>query len=166
MTNNTELLPCPFCGGEAVERMWLPEGIGTGRAGCSTVGATSNLENCPLEDAEILIVKWNTRAALPEDVRAVVDEPVAWRCGGITWSYQADAMKHAERFSLVVEPLYRHPERPMVLPERSTGCGKSETIGHGSNAKCGQKFFGDDVYLCDGCKRENACLDRIAELNK
>jgi hypothetical protein len=96
-------------------------------------------EDCKKIDAII--------AAPPEDVRAVVDEPAAWRCGGITWSYRADAMNHAERFSLHVEPLYRHPQRQMVLPER-----KEPTQ--------------DEPYMTEASHGFNACLDEISRLNK
>jgi len=125
MTNNTQLVSVPR---ELMERLaaYAPEGI---------CGPTA-LQGFAFEAKRLL-------AAPAEDVRTVVEEPVAWRCGETVWTYKADAFRHALQFNLEVEPLYRHPQRPVVLPER-------------------KEIPVEYAYR----KGWNACLDAVEELNK
>lgn len=64
---DAKLKECPFCGGEAKECMWLPEGCGTGEVRCLTHG-------CAMADVEIPIDDWNRRTiALPVAAGSVED---------------------------------------------------------------------------------------------
>lgn len=64
MTNNTKPLHCPFCG--SYELYATPESTYVMCRGCDADG--------PMTKPGRAIKAWNTRAAPPEDVRAVVDE--------------------------------------------------------------------------------------------
>ncbi|WP_282372251.1 Lar family restriction alleviation protein [Pseudomonas sp. PS02290] len=169
MTNKTELLPCPFCGTQPP----LPDGDGTQyEISCEECGgAVASVQICDLmtleerasdsfkdyrygeefvERAKLeAIDKWNTRAAPAEDVRAVVEEPV-----GYALDSMLKRIKDNPSFGHMIfgspngaydVPLYRHPQRPVVLPER--------------------KHLGDPtpLSLVEGW---NACLDAVEELNK
>ncbi|WP_110949185.1 hypothetical protein [Pseudomonas bohemica] len=80
-----------------------------------------------------------------EDARAVGDEPVVYqvKIHGMTlyWNTPSEAAK------AVNTPLYCHPQRPVVLPERR------ELSAAGR------------VYLSDLDCEWNACLDEFARLN-
>lgn len=135
MTNKTELLPCPFCG---VKCKGYP------------VADTLSVEGdhktwCPFHHADPIVnaVDWNTRAAPAEDVREVVDEPVVYqvKIHGMTlyWNTPSEASK------AINTPLYRHPQRKVVMPERRDyDVGMRTSFGEGWNA----------------------CLDEFARLNK
>jgi hypothetical protein len=140
MTNKTKLLPCPCCEGEAKEMytyLTSVEWVACLKCGLETKG---------FGNAEAAAKAWNTRAApaedvrdcpnctvcvgsplMPkgcsidngqyaEDVRAVVEEPVAYqvKVHGMTLYWN----QPSESPSAVNTPLYRHPQRPVVLPER------------------------------------------------
>lgn len=114
MTNKTELMACPCCEGEAKE-MYTP---------CSAIRWIACLK-CGLEtkgfgNAEAAEKAWNTRVAPAEDVRAVVEEPVAWRSFDGEGGYDfTDDHETGERWLQVngpswVTPLFDHPPRPAV----------------------------------------------------
>ena len=92
-----------------------------------------------------------------EDVRAVVEEPVAWmQFDGEGNNDFTDDHETAERWAKNngpkyvdwLTPLYRHPERPVVLPERRDENPRQSDANY--NSDCGW----------------NACLDAVEELNK
>lgn len=141
----SELKPCPFCGTQPK----LPDGDGTQyEIWCEECGgAVASVQICDLmtieeraadsfdnyrygeefvERAKLeAIGKWNTRAAPAEDVRAVVEEPVAWMLegsvGGSSLDFQtSDLLDTQNRHGGVLVPLYLRPQRPVVLPERSS----------------------------------------------
>lgn len=98
---------------------------------------------------------YELRAALEatpaEDVRAVVEGPVA---EVISKFGDPEAFGERELVALLDiqalpygTKLYRHPPRPMVLPER-------------------REPSPANPYLSDADIEWNACLDKIAELNK
>lgn len=70
----SDLKPCPFCGGKAVMRMWLPEGVESGDVGCV---------ECDAEMSSIEI--WNTRADGWVSVDTAPKEDKSYLCdiGGI-----------------------------------------------------------------------------------
>lgn len=109
------------------------------------------------------------RAAPAEDVREVVDEPVAfqWRrktvVEGSQWSRWVDCT--ADDYNAIVaspgpsdrgiiregRKLYRHPQRSVVMPERRPDVNRSF---EGSDAE----WYGNIAW--------NACLDEFERLNK
>lgn len=104
------------------------------------------------------VAAWNTRAAPPEDVRAVVDEPVGYRCRrseNEPWFF-SDRPGYWEW-----EPIYRHPQPPMVLPDLGKSFEKWWQQ-HGQYCRSGggnyEKTFAYRAY--------EACIARIVELNK
>jgi hypothetical protein len=136
MTNKPELLPCPFCG---VEPHQYPSVKGVSDA------VTCTTANCPCDQVICGVNEWNTRAAPAEDVRAVVEEPVRLTAvatlrddgdGGLEadWLLEGGTSELFEGMILLVadnDPslceedgsaeVYRHPQRPVVLPERLRG---------------------------------------------
>jgi hypothetical protein len=154
MTDKSELLPCPFCGAaaKATDEMF------------GSVIHCDHLHTCPLDGHEQLaaaVREWNARAnhksapcaasqvdATPEDVGAVVDEPVGYmtqclrgdRVGVVEQAEGPDSVVNLQYWTPAF-PVYRHPQRQMVLPERI--CGK-------------------DAWRSGW----NDCLDKIADLNK
>jgi hypothetical protein len=136
MTNNTQLVCVPR---ELLERLQLA------------------LSNCYCPETSVTTDLWKLLAAPAEDVRAVVEEPVATvvttrshslpmimsdgslKSGAVV--EQKSAILHADLPDLT--PLYRHPQRPVELPERY------ERL-HVSEYRAGW----------------NACLDAVEELNK
>ncbi len=110
MTNNTQLLNCPFCGTDDVDPTGVLNGDETRSPECMGCGATAPT-----------LATWNCRITAPaEDVRAVVEEPV-----GKVLSDAEMGIGYDRKFGRVIwfgplEPglLYRHPQRPVVLPER------------------------------------------------
>lgn len=171
MTNKTELLPCPFCGGKAeIDTLQGYRNIVTGALETAVsvycASCDANCTSCrgdhPDLDPQVVIDRWNTRDAPPEDVRAVVDEPVAWmdpRSPEMSATISNEVKQHNLKFggapSAAVNgyciPLYRHPQRPMVLPERKEILQVWEPCDE-------VEQFRNEGF--------NACLDRIAELNK
>lgn len=152
MTNKTELLPCPCCGGQAKEMytyLTSVEWVACLKCGLETKG---------FGNAEAAAKAWNTRAAPAEDVRAVVEEPAAYadpksfknfnnlaHLGGL---YTHEWMWARPAAGLV--PLYRHPQRPVVLPERrNVDPNTAETI----------------LQWHKDCEW-NACVDAVERLNK
>lgn len=93
-----------------------------------------------------------------EDVRAVVEEPVAylykeyvWATGlcDYVWRTKLEAEAPTDHQNVKdIEPLYRHPQRPVGLPERIIGQQHGDKI-----AEAEQRGW-------------NACLDAVEELNK
>jgi len=91
----------------------------------------------------------------PEDVRAVVDEPVAWLCEanansgrrGKWLQYSKEIHDPWQKGEVDTTPLYRHPQRPVVMPER-----KDES-----------QYRGTSLLTV---RRWNACLDEFERLNK
>ncbi|MBD1553852.1 Lar family restriction alleviation protein [Pseudomonas typographi] len=148
MTNEQKLLPCPFCGSESVQ-----QDVGGCYLSCNSCGAEGPMcqgEQTPLDS-------WNTRAALAEDVRAAGDEPVGYELTMNGEQKDLAAAKfgaptpweNLQRHGYVISPLYRHPQRPVVLPERLT-MKPFQTVDRGSTSyKAGY----------------NACLDEISRLN-
>lgn len=95
-------------------------------------------------------------AALPEDARAVGNEPVGYASSaeltddghGIgTVVLRENPPANGYTDGGIPLPLYRHPQRPMVLPERIEPTQ-------------------DEPYMTEASHGFNSCLDRIAELNK
>jgi hypothetical protein len=86
-----------------------------------------------------------------DDVRAVAEEPVAWIKPNVSETLRKDECCYAfgsnsPKGNLI--PLYRHPQRPVVLPERIQWFDDNSE----------QRKAEIDGY--------NACLDDIARLNK
>jgi len=145
MTNNTQLLNCPFCGTDDVDPTGVLNGDETRSPECMGCGATAPT-----------VATWNCRITAPaEDVRAVVEEPVAWmQFDGEGNNDFTDDHETAERWARNngpkyadwLTPLYRQPQRPVVLPER-----KPKT-------ELGIYRLEDEGY--------NACLDDIDRLSK
>ena len=147
MTDKTELLPCPFCGVV----------LSVNRA---KLGVHPRFSEClfaqqvvVLDDQE-QVRKWNARAPA-EDVRAVVDEPVAYE---LTMNGEqkylatgkfgvSTAWENLQRHGYVITPLYSHPQRSVVMPER-----KDEAQYRGTSLLA--------------VRRWNACLDEFNRLNR
>ncbi|MBD1602266.1 hypothetical protein [Pseudomonas typographi] len=119
MTNEQKLLPCPFCGSTDLKTV-VDDGIHFEQCcKCEATGPTGFKRGD--EDA----ADWNTRAALAEDVRAAGDEPVGYELtmNGEQKDLAAakfgapTAWENLQRHGYVISPLYRHPQRPVVLPE-------------------------------------------------
>jgi len=95
-----------------------------------------------------------------EDVRAVVEEPVAW---AVSWADDGSFYKllqdkeRAHKFlvdsDFVVLPLYRHPQRPVVLPKFNDWYAKNIGVLGTASAKHDESVW-------------RACLDAFEELNK
>jgi hypothetical protein len=93
-------------------------------------------------------------AATAEDVAAVVDEPVGYmtqclrgdRVGVVEQAEGPDSVVNLQYWTPAF-PVYRHPQRQMVLPER-----KEPTQ--------------DEPYMTEASHGFNACLDEISRLNK
>ncbi|UZJ58611.1 hypothetical protein OKW98_18715 [Pseudomonas sp. KU26590] len=77
-------------------------------------------------------------AAAAEDVRAVVEEPVAylykeyvWATGlcDYVWRTQLESEAPTDDQNVKdIDPLYRHPQRPVVLPERMISTNTLEEL--------------------------------------
>lgn len=130
-----DLLPCPFCGSKHTKTVAseLDERCGYNiitRVECNDCGVSKGVRSeadkngwCT-ESAESAIrrahIDWNTRAAPAEDVRAMVDEPVAWMFKNdnnrieriIWWEPQED---EAPSFWPTPIPLF---QRKKVMPDR------------------------------------------------
>jgi hypothetical protein len=94
-------------------------------------------------------------AAPPEDVRAVVEEPLAlgWTRGDYQMNqaattYDPSTADEWVRAGYPVEPIYRHPQRQMVLPDMVLWSGIAP------------------IDVRNQIKGWNACLDEISRLNK
>jgi hypothetical protein len=91
-----------------------------------------------------------------EDVRAVVEEPAGFELIFDGKQYDVTGERGFGEFEsqtylengFKVAPLYRHPQRPVVLPERIIGQQHGDKI-----AEAEQRGW-------------NACLDAVEELNK
>lgn len=71
MTDNAELLPCPFCGGSRIGPGYLRDGATLGCRDCSaSVHAFRPNAN------EKNVAAWNTRAPVPESPPVVGKEPI------------------------------------------------------------------------------------------
>lgn len=163
MTNKTELLPCPFCGGKAkVSRF----------PGAHNVWCENQPVKCG-NRSMFTAEQWNARAltaesatcaksqvgVAAEDVRAVVDEPVAWE---IRWADDDELylvcanQERADRLikdpDFKVTPLYRHPHRPVVLPKRPYADDDEQS-----------RMTEYDIGIGHGAME---MWDKIAELNK
>ncbi|WP_443696418.1 Lar family restriction alleviation protein [Pseudomonas sp.] len=138
-----ELKSCPFCGGTDVSsthRHWQIE--------CNTCAA-----NGPWNgefDENKAISDWNTRAAPAEGVRAV-DEPVGYaqtrdleKIGGRNVIHVGVLMSPKTQDGF--EPIYRHAQRQMLMPEEATRRTSSDA---------------DEAYDSGW----NACLDELKRLN-
>lgn len=147
MTDKTKKLPCPFCGSAKIKTV-VDDGIHFDQClKCEATGPTG-FKRGDEDDAN-----WNTRAAHAKDVRAVVEEPVAWMLegsvGGSSLDFQiSDLLDTQNRHGGVLVPLYRHPHRSFVLPERIIGQQHGDKI-----AEAEQRSW-------------NACLDAVETLNK
>ncbi|MDH0749480.1 Lar family restriction alleviation protein [Pseudomonas sp. GD03842] len=144
MTNKPELLPCPFCGGIPVITKHHKEEIYSFMHRCPVVGTISRDFR---ERAQDHADMWNTRAAPADDISPVIDEPVAFKYVNpdIPWPLFYEK-KQDDRGKWEEIPLYRHPQRPVVTPDRM------------------------DLRSCDGSqtyetKAWNACLDEFKRLN-
>jgi hypothetical protein len=109
-----------------------------------------------------------------EDVRAVVDEPVAY---SFRWDFehgngwQRNALRYVERLEghehedhrstwRDITPLYLHPQRPVVMPEpEAFERLVIDHYGFGSSQLC--LLSGKDLKIMF-----DACLDEFARLNK
>jgi hypothetical protein len=147
MSDKRELLPCPFCGGKAKVSSF---------PGAHNVWCENQPVSCG-NRAMFTIEQWNTRAATPEDVRAVVDELVnlqhmAVAENGVLRWMSGRKMQECELYALpgggaIRDNLYRHPQRPVVMPERIIG------QQHGDHIAEAQQYGW------------NACLDEFARRN-
>lgn len=162
MTNNIQLLLCPFCGGKAT----VSKFPGAHNVWC---------ENQPVKCGNRTMYtpeQWNTRAPA-EDVRAVVEEPVmrleCEKLWGGDGEYAVDFVKSGWleecRQKGGTFLLYRHPQRPVVLPERFNKV-MQYLLGEGDL---------DGYYFRDAKQSSGkywwraelrACLDAFEELNK
>lgn len=129
MTDKSELLPCPFCGGKAEHEVWSDHNFS--RITCDDCG----LERDYLANPDEAYTWWNTRAAPAEDVRATTYDPAkenkdfeAWArtqsmvslrlCDiGLYYDRQTglahDAWQHRAKFAEDVREVVDEP----VLPE-------------------------------------------------
>jgi|ERR1700712_5315183 len=161
MTNKTELLPCPFCGGAAQkirssgdERDGYADHVSSICSGCGcrrgAVGDSRKGGYADNSQVEALaLAAWNTRAPA-EDVRAVVDEPAAYADPKAFDNFKAGIATHEWMWAFADKgliPLYRHPQRQVLMPER-------QEEDHFHNV------------LADRAKGWNACLDEVERLNK
>jgi hypothetical protein len=72
MTRETRLLPCPFCGGEPLLKQYRADGLEIKCQSCHSGRQQRWLDKGSDWLAAKMVEKWNTRAALPEDVRSVL----------------------------------------------------------------------------------------------
>lgn len=132
MTNKTKMLPCPFCGdmpvklksygderdgyADCVSYVCKTCGCARGARGDSSKGGYA--DNSGVEQKAL--DAWNTRAAPPEDVRAVVDGPVLWFKPLPGLLAKPNGQTYDVMFADVpgYEPLYRRPQRPIVMPDK------------------------------------------------
>lgn len=146
MTDKTKILPCPFCGAEAeaTDEMF------------GSVIHCKHLHTCPLDGHEKLaaaVSEWSTRYTPAEDVRALVNEPVAWADPDspgrmCTAEHKAYAIEiggaPASALITLTVPLYRQAQRKTVMPERMT-MRPFQTVDRGStNYKAGWNAYDDE----------------------
>lgn len=99
----SELLPCPFCGGEAdIERTEERFEYGTGGPNsvmefgyytyCTRCDASIGLINVPTSDRDMAIHEWNRRTPptptvpLPDEVAVTIGKLVGWHIANHGWS--------------------------------------------------------------------------------
>lgn len=158
MTSKTELLPCPFC---ACDVQLVRRKVGFRISG-------NHAEKCPFKGDAPLIFgaeDWNTRAPA-EDVRAVVEEPVAdvvmfegEKIIDGTLAYMATAE--------IGDRLYRHPPRPVApqCSEVSSQCSEMlRTQGRPVVLPECPSGYGHGGHWCG--PEYNCWLDRRPKVNK
>lgn len=137
MSDEIELLPCPFCGGGAVKFVWQPEGVEDGMCACVE-------DECPGSSVhECTYEQWNKRAA-----PAVERQPVAVVFPDALCKVIHDTLRHYRMGTLSDGDGGGYPLIDAMSADGQTVSGGIE--------EC--QYLADAIW--------NACLDKVKEMNQ
>lgn len=159
----TELLPCPFCGGEAKEYVRDYGDTHYWRVSCSSDRCGVNPVTNVYVTAEGAIKAWNTRAEVGmsyEDISIMMDElgVSEWTMTDNKTAPEPCTLQHGKvqgrtKSDKIGQDLSKHADAPCTSRDNALGAGECKMEYGGDVTEDTKRVLG--VYFCSDCGSPN-----------